>query len=87
MVVSKSDVLVSNKAQRALLWISLAMYGFFGLGLVVFMRFFPPPAPTLSMPEVVAVYTRNLPMFQTGVVMCLIGSAVLLPCHWLYTPR
>jgi len=79
MVVSKSDMLVSNKAQRVLIWVSLVMYGFFGLGLVVFMRFFPPPPPTLSVSEVVAVYTRNLPMFQTGVVMCLIGSAVLLP--------
>jgi hypothetical protein len=66
------DFSTTIRAQRFLLWLSLVSAGLFFFAWAWMMGFFPPPSPSLSADQVVALYSEHIIRFRIGVVLALI---------------
>jgi hypothetical protein len=70
----------SHERLQLLLWgcgIGFGVLFFFGL--VVLAGFIPPPSPKLTGVELVAKYAPHLTRIKAGIVMGLLGAALLVP--------
>lgn len=81
---SQSTIIVN----RVCWWISIFFVILFVIGFVPLARFIPPPPPSLSVSEVVALYGSNLNGIRAGMVLamwaaaCYIGFTALI-AHFL----
>jgi hypothetical protein len=73
------DFSTTLRAQRFLLWLSLISAGIFFFSWAWMMGFFPPPSPSLSADQVVALYSEHIIRFRIGVVLALITGAFMMP--------
>lgn len=67
------------KHQRILLWLTLAMLLVYCYAYYFLLDFWPPPSPTLSADEVVALYAGHNLQFRIGIVLMLVTGAFTTP--------
>ncbi|MGF6889552.1 hypothetical protein ABIA39_009017 [Nocardia sp. GAS34] len=60
-------------------WSCIGMMVLFGLGLVAFARFLPPPAPDLTADQITSVYLSNLVPIRIGTVLMTVSFPLLIP--------
>lgn len=70
---------VSPKAQMFGWWSGIAFFFLFFLACWPMARFIPPPSPTLSGEELIAMYSDNILMIRAAMVVGLIGAMLLVP--------
>lgn len=54
-------------------------FGMFGIGLLTLVRLFPPPAPSLGVDEVVAIYKSNQLGIGLGAIVMMFGASLFAP--------
>src|SRR5437868_10113800 len=73
------DFSTTIKAQRFLLWFALICATVFFYSWGWLMGFFPPPSPSLTADQVVALYGEHNIQFRVGVFLALITGAFMMP--------
>ncbi|NIB38833.1 hypothetical protein HBA55_04505 [Pseudomaricurvus alkylphenolicus] len=71
--------IVHERFQLISCWCGLGFFVLFFFGLLPMMGFFPPPSPMMSGEELLAKYTENILLIKVGIIVCIIGSSLLIP--------
>lgn len=70
---------VHEKLQLALWACGIGFGLLFFVGLALFSGFIPPPSPSLSGAQLMAKYGHHWPMVKLGILLGLLGAALLIP--------
>ena len=66
------------------IWSGPVAFLIFGIGLIGFAHFLPPPAPSLSSQEIAEVYANNTLGIRLGGILIMLAAALFAPslnCH------
>lgn len=69
---------MSKRTQLGCLYCCFGFMALFGIGFLA-AGFFPPPSPADSALQIAKVFRDNTTGIRAGVVICMLGSALLLP--------
>ncbi len=78
-VISREQLDSMRARQLLTAWSGPVLVVLFFLGLVVFMDFVPPPAPTNSGEVTAAIYNDHLLSMRIGIVICSFAVALMAP--------
>ena len=70
---------VNAKNQKTMIWIAFIMANIYSLAYFYLVEFWPPPPPTLSAEQVVALYAHANLQFRIGVVVMIVTGAFYTP--------
>lgn len=70
---------MDRRINLAMAWCGPAVVVLFVIGLIPLSHFVPPPAPTASAVQIQSFYLENLTGVRIGMVLGIIGMALLLP--------
>lgn len=70
---------MSVRTQRACIWVSPVMVLVWAVGFAGFAGFLPPPAPTSTVSQIVAMYDEHRTAIKIGLALTAFGSALLAP--------
>jgi hypothetical protein len=69
----------TESAQKILVWVTLVMATIYSLAYYFLLRFWPPPSPSLTAAQVVALYAQHNIEFRFGVFIMIVSGAFYLP--------
>ena len=68
-----------EKALRLCIWLGPIAFAFFGIGLIGFARFLPPPAPWMTASEIAAIYSGNTLGIRLGGITIMLAAGLFAP--------
>jgi len=68
--------IVNERAQMAFWWCGIGFLICFGVSLMNFMAFIPPPSPMMTGEEIIAKYQDNWLLLRTGIIIALFGCGM-----------
>lgn len=68
-----------EKGLRLCIWLGPIAFLIFGIGLIGFARFLPPPAPSMTAVEIAAIYSQNTLGIRLGGITIMLAAGFFVP--------